>query len=274
MLAQRNCAAKKDRLFWLVVVVVSSFMMISASRPVWQIISALQMIQFPSRFCTVLCVSVAALLALGVNSTNKPISFYTGFNLASIAVAVGVCLYINLKFIEKAYHAYNPELIAQQYKKVELGADHWEYATKWVEGINRDELLQNVKQEGGSSKARVEGGGSVTALQWRPRDILLFADLPQASTLAVKQFYYPGWTAQILENRDELSVLPSSNSGLVSIRVPAGRYHVSLRLGHNQPELIGQLISAVSLALTALLTLNTYIPRWRGIREHRYFPSI
>jgi hypothetical protein len=67
-------------------------------------------------------------------------------------------------------------------------------------------------------------------------------------------FYYPGWTAYILDEDSEavqavVPIEPEGELGLITVPLPQGRHILLLRFEDTPPRRIGTGISAVSLAL-------------------------
>jgi hypothetical protein len=133
----------------------------------------------------------------------------------------------------------------------------WEasnYEEGWDGQLNKkfESLLQRVgESEGGLSKVKmVEGAGQITVNSWKPGEISLHIESPTGMKLYVSQFYYPNWTAHLIEESSSLIVQPSQPDGLISLSIPEGNHQVLLVLERGKAEDIGRLISLISIVLT------------------------
>ncbi len=96
------------------------------------------------------------------------------------------------------------------------------------------------------------GQGNLSIEQWKPRQIILQADAVSDISLTLSQFYYPGWTARLLDSSRVLAVQPSPE-GLLRVAVPKGKHEVIVTLDAGKEERAAQVISAVS-AIVALFS--------------------
>ena len=92
---------------------------------------------------------------------------------------------------------------------------------------------------------------------WAPRQIRLNISTPQAGTLTLHQYFYPGWIAQRVGLPQPLPLQPS-REGLIQIHVPSGDYQLTVTLAPLPEELAGRWISALALLATLLLA---FFPR-------------
>lgn len=65
--------------------------------------------------------------------------------------------------------------------------------------------------------------------EWAPRQIRLDIQAPEAGTLTLHQYYYPGWVARRAEQEAPLALHPSGD-GLLQITLPAGNYPLTVPL--------------------------------------------
>jgi hypothetical protein len=108
----------------------------------------------------------------------------------------------------------------------------------------------------------LEQKGKVMLKQWQARHIVLNLEIPQATTVRVSQWYFPGWRAKALGRN--LIVHPTWPEGLIEIQVPAGKYELVLRLESLWPEKLGW-----SLALVGWVVIlsGTGIDLWFSRRR-------
>ena len=256
-LALPNRDVRRELLLFAGVSALGIFMMLPVSKPIWKLTTTLQAIQFPYRFNTLVSVSAATLLALGFSSLKqhrKKVSF-----LISTVVVACVCVWILATALaaKSAFFRFNPQpqYAAHVDRVLSLSFGGWEFWPSNTAIETEERTLRRVANGELSPRARVvEGTGSIAIKDWRPRTILLSADLHTDSTIHVNQLYFPGHTAKIIGRDVSVPIHPTQPEGLVSVSLPAGNYDVSLRLEPGVYERIGQIISAVfALALLFLI---------------------
>jgi hypothetical protein len=261
LLARRNSdsTARKRAAFWMLVLLISVFMMASLSSFVWRLITPLHMIQFPFRFNTVLCVATTALVALGISSIKKYSPSASLIRWLALLMIVGWIGYAAV-WARNAYAINDPShamIYKRNARQERVGADVNEFRPRWVVSIQEpvlESLLGRIGESAdGLTKVNiVEGTGTVEVKSWKPREILLQVETPGGAVLDVSQFYFPGWTAYT-SNGLCLSVQPSKPGGLLRVAVPAGSHQILLRLNQTLPEYAGWLISAFSASLLLLI---------------------
>ena len=244
----------------MVVLILSVFMMLSLSSFVWRLITPLEMIQFPFRFSTVLCVATAALIALGISSAKKssvPARLIGGLAVLLTIVWLGYAV----RWAQNGYGTsdFSPASVRTPVRRQELlNSDVNEFRPRWVVSLQEPalELLQRRVGESadGLTKVKVvEGIGTVDVKGWKPREIEFQVDTPTGAVLQVSQFYFPGWSAYITDDPCGLKVEPSKPGGLVKVHVPSGSHRVKLLLNQTLPEYVGGLISLASAILLFLM---------------------
>jgi hypothetical protein len=116
----------------------------------------------------------------------------------------------------------------------------------------------------GAQTAFVSGAGHATIAAWAPRHIELDVAADQAGTLAIAQQSYPGWSAVITPAGEQIAVdRLRVEYGVLAVDVPAGRSHVSLRLGWTPYERLGWQVSAVSVLILLLVLFADWLKRRR-----------
>jgi hypothetical protein len=250
---------RRELSFWLAVALASVLMMFSPSRPVWQLFSTLQSIQFPWRFSPVLCLAACALIASGLASAARP----RGVSNLFCAAAAWASLLAFTSFAVYAVREARPPGAAYVLheaflKRVAERRDAPEYRPSTAASIQEgafDQLLDRLCKSGArAERACVVGGsGTVAINSWRPREVTLDVNSAEGVSLNVSQFYYPGWVAAVDERPYPLT--PSEPDGLLRLNLPGGTHHVRLRLSQSRQEIAGKIISLVTVLLLALYLL-------------------
>lgn len=253
-LSNDAAARRRQALFWCAAGGLSAFMMVPVSKPVWELVSTLQIIQFPWRFATVLSVAIAALVALGLAAIKRPYRWQNvAYAQAGWTIFVG-WLYVS---ITGAWPCFSKQISAATDP---LLRDVPEYRPHWVHA----ELESTVAKFGELPAKKVvfaQGGGTVEVASWKPRRIALLATVTNAGTMLVRQYYFPGWTAWVDGKRSKVEI--SEPDGLVQLSVAPGAHQIELRLVPTIQERLGQIISGVSLCVVVGLV----VWEWRRHRQ-------
>ncbi len=249
----------KELIFWFVTAVSSCLMMTSLSQPIWQIASPLQNIQFPWRFNVLLVVATSAVVAIGFSNLKKPFPL-------SVKLMLSIALPITLSFVPiTAYQIWRvfpalrdlPEKHAKLNKQLQLRRDAREYRTIWATDA-ADKKMEGFLEQFSLDEAQaeiVEGTGEVSVIEWKPREIILRLNSSTAVKIEVKRFYFAGLTAQTTDENEFFNLEPRIGSGLITLQVPAGQRTMAIRLERTRSEFVGQIVSAVSLLLSACVFL-------------------
>jgi hypothetical protein len=243
--------------FWISVCVLSLFLMSPVSLGMWRVVPGLELLQFPWRLNDVVCVAVAALLAMALAQFSRRLRLGEW-----VAVALGVLLLVG--WGEAYLHVWR-QYDLQQYEMarrddVALADDTLRFVwLRWT----APELYtpQALAELGQRSPAEFIGGrGAATATIFADRDIEITTTSVTGGPLLVRQFFYPGWTGRD-ETGEWLSVRPSHPEGLISITVPSGTHHVHLTLPWGYVERASWWISALSLLVCAAGLKSAARPR-------------
>jgi hypothetical protein len=247
---------KRQRTFWLIVTLTAIALMLEPSAFIWRALPPLQMIQFPYRFHLILSVSVIALLALAINSPRRPLS-------GNWRLAMGVILSLFLAQVLLTaipIHVYAtgewPRAAKQELSHaLAVAPDCFEYLPRWA-SEEYFRALQRGDPVPAQTRAEIlEGSGTVVIRDWRPRKITLATSGQSELLLTIGQYYFPGWSAQ-LDGQKGSPAKPSPGAGLLSMKVPAGRHNLVLRLRSGSAERSGGVISLIALATLAGLWLR------------------
>ncbi|MCU0550853.1 MAG: YfhO family protein [Leptolyngbya sp. Prado105] len=241
---QQSEPLKRQACFWWMIAIVTFFMMIPLSQPVWSLLPPLQRIQFPWRLNAILLVATTALITVAVHTLTLKISqrqkavfaIATVLTL-SLLLSNGVVIKQRLKphaslDLAVALKVYNEEAL--------------EYRPRWVppeqfQVSSFIQLSQRLPQNW-----EISGQGEAQIQVWKPRYIALHIDVPIETELTLKQFYYSGWTARLQDFSRLLPVQPSAE-GLLQVKVPSGSHNISVTLEAGMTERLGQMISTISL---------------------------
>lgn len=275
-----NDALRRERAAWIVVSLSTIVIMTPISGPLWRMLPLLQNVQFPFRYMAILCLAVAALMAIGFSTIpggeikdgrggrlmrRRDLALHLGLGLTLIAWVVFLAYSVRREYL---VYAVTP---AADRGRISENRDAPEYLPRWS---NRQALLRLTDARGGSAQSRFQAqvvGGSawLQIIQWQPRNIRFQVSAPQDARIRIGQLFYAGWRAQAKGDGRELTVAPSYPEGLLELNVPAGNHEIDLQLTSLWPERVGKWVTVIALVLL-LIVERLYVghPK-RGVVKNR-----
>ncbi|MEJ5237762.1 MAG: hypothetical protein WHT82_05345 [Limisphaera sp.] len=243
--ASRDRPAAAPHWLWLGWLV--TFLMLPLSRPIYSALWPLQMIQFTWRFLAPASLIWAALIANGRGDPREPRlgRVCDGVGLLSalvtlVLVSGGVISDTASQYARGPSHPPEPLRTLLDAREYLPGL-----ASPWAARDAMGDRLVVPR----SSEAAVSIQG------WKARHLQFTVNTPGATTLWVRQLYYPGWRAW-RDNTLELKVDGSGPGGAIAVELPPGNYRVDLRLTALLPERLGGWISFFTLAGLAFLAIG------------------
>jgi len=252
---------RRQLVFWAAVCGVCLGLMLPVSDLIWRQAPLLQKIQFPWRFNTVLCLGVAAIMAIGLAELGKrPRTIGVALPLAAaVFLVVWGAAYLNIwsQYEKQKSHIADRDSVG-------LAEDRLRYVwLRWTpQALYTPAGLQHL---GGEPLASFGNAADIVRVtRFRDRDIILQTQSARGGRLMVRQFYYPGWTAEDSSSR-RLEISPSQPEGLLQVQVPAGDELIHVMLPTDWVERLSRLISAASL----LAILAAFVAgAWRRRRQN------
>lgn len=251
---------QRELWWWLTACALVAFMVTAPSRFVWELLPFLQQVQFPWR---IMVVTDLALAMLGVYALDVLLRSPTRLRYQLVAVAAAVLVVIGLgdwRAFKNISLFYGPQEGILDARALKVGTDTPEYMPMWVQ-IDQSELVKRV--ESLPQVSLIAGEGSATVQRWDNRHLVFDVQLAAPATLLVKQVYVPWWQGHIegTSAGDTVALSPAPETGLLTVKAPAGHYALSLILGTPPVERTARSVSAVALAV--LLCLAFWGRRWR-----------
>lgn len=238
--------------YWLVVAVLSLGMTLPWSKPIWDLLPMLQKVQFPWRFNAVLTVAAITLFAFAATTLRTLIVHGRSYVIRSWALLLATLLLTQLAVgIEPLF--FDRLTASDVQKALQVSRSPLEYRPRWVPV---EQFSKESVNRLGASTPQVQSTPSSVRwqmIEWAPRQIHLSISTPQAGTLTLHQYYYPGWIAHVAGRSQPLPLQPSPD-GLLQIEVPAGDYPLAITLAPLPEERTGRWISTCTLLLCLLLT--------------------
>ncbi|MDD1623125.1 MAG: hypothetical protein LUQ11_16755, partial [Methylococcaceae bacterium] len=261
--------ARAATILFGIALAVSMFLITRASRPVWDSLSALQMVQFPWRFLTL--ASLASALLAGAAAAGfrfRPASpaIAWALNVALVALLAAWTLPWVRPFNCKIEPNPSASFLVWVDGKTSGGGSTGEYLPVWAQDVPGDSPLEADLVAGRpldrldrsslpeGAQAELVSSRSLTS-QWQVTS-------PKAFTASFHNFYFPGWSVRV--DNEPAPISPAPLTGLIQARLPAGKHTVSLSMDSTREQVLGSVISLVAAA--AALALSSVAANRRGAR--------
>ncbi len=270
-LALMGCAAvivrwiQQHRAQWqsayvLILLAASTLMITPLSRPLWQNIPLLPLVQFPWRFLSLQAFAGSLILAYLIPGPRQEST--TGRTLRP---ALWAAIALGLLVLGSALLPLRPErllidetdvtaerLMLYEYFTGNIGTTiRADYLPSWV---NPRPYTSEAFWQGGDKPAPLTIEGQTASAD--PRELgpaserwAIDVTSPEAM-LAFHTYYYPGWEA--LVDGQAAPIEPMSGLGYIKLRLSQGSHEVTLRLGRTRVQWVAEVISVLTVA--ALLT--------------------
>jgi hypothetical protein len=245
-------------LFFALLAGLAIFMTLPLSRPVWEIVTILQVAEFPWRMLGLANLGLAIVAGAGLRllpeAWHKP---GAALVISLQIVSVAPLLYPVTPFVHygetSLANQIDYERRSQSVGTTTLG----EYLPQTVTKPPRSSPLVDSFQQG-HNPSRLDGaslppGASATLLHQNATSHSYHLATPQAFTLRFLQFDYLGWQAYL--NDQPLEIRPEAGSGLILLDIPPGHHRLDLYFGETPLRLGAILLTGLSLITVLGLSL-------------------
>jgi hypothetical protein len=237
-------------LFFAVIAAAAAFMSLPVSRPVWEIVSILQVAEFPWRMLGLANLGLAFLAGGAV--LWLPAKLRWPLTLLCLLVqiaAVAPYLYPVIGFTRydqvTIADQINYERRSQSIGTTTLGEYLPQTVTKPPTTSPLVKVFQANQYPQRLDRSSLPDGASATLLEQTAVTHSYHLESPIAFTLRFFQFDYPGWQAQ-LDGQPAL-IQPETESGLILISIPAGRHELALRFGETPGRVFALLLTGLTV---------------------------
>jgi uncharacterized membrane protein len=233
----------RETRFWAGVTALSLVLMLPVSGGVWKILPPLQAIQFPSRFNTLVCLALAPVAALAIDSLRGSWDWRKAALAAcTLLLIIGWVVPISRSIGYQAGWA------------SQSGTANLDYLiTAWAQWTDPKLVtLRGIPPTKGGDAKVVADNASAAIEGWQPRSIQFHITSPAVTWVMVKQFYFPAWAARLTDG-GSLEIRPSSPEGLIEIQTPAGDSDIQLRLPYGSAEIAGAIFSLLGVLAAVFL---------------------
>lgn len=232
--------------FAIAALLVTTFMMTEAARPIWALGTVFNKMQFPWRLLTLHTVVLALVLGLTFEALRRKFPRPVP-QLMALSVLGGLLLANAAFYLQRM-----PGGPFEGSERRSLYVEHWDPAEYRLGDAPRAAAFF------GAGRDRVvilEGRGRVAVQRFEPRQIELAVQASTPMRFALRQFAYTGWSYQIDGSPWLQAESLARPVAVVAISVPAGDSRVRVRLTPTLPERLGWFTSCAGVLVAAIFAL-------------------
>ena len=266
-------------LFFSALALGAAFMSIAASRRVWEIVSILQVAEFPWRMLGLANLGLAVLAGQAVLlAPSKWRQLAAGICIAALLLAVAPYLYPVVPFSRfgtpTIAHQINYERSSQSIGTTTLG----EYLPQTVSVPPATSPLVESYQSGHIpdrlDRASLPTGGQATLLEQTAVTHRYQLNSPADFTLRLFHFNFPGWQANLDDN--PLNITTEAETGLMLLDIPAGQHTLTIHFGETSIRALANGLTAVTILalLTISIVLKLQQKKTRSEKVHFFTPKL
>jgi hypothetical protein len=261
----------RERLL-LVAACASFFLMLPWAAPVWKAVPQLAVLQFPFRFCAILTVAAAGLLAAAVDHCLRHRTPCEGrpspmaVSLVTLTlIGAGILTWgVVRRYTSPSTVQVDVTRGVDKMYRTYVSPKHLEAFAKML-GTTPDSYDVTSTSVQGQVSAECEGSrGTVEVLALRPDAFRVSAKCAAGTRVRIGQLYSPLWRAASTAGSSSGPVLDSSPDGLIEVSLDAGQRDFELVFDTGWPERYGAILTAVSL----LVAVGGFaFAGWSGMRK-------
>lgn len=264
MLLLNRLRARWQVLFFAISAGFVLFMMLSASQPVWELVSFLPYFQFPWRLLGAAAMFLAILGAAGFDGLLRAIpALRIGLRPAwATAIAVLAPMVLALPLSQPAPWADFGDVNTLRMSLIE-NSGRWlgttstaDYVPATVDmlPVRRGEVIGPIAEGRPPDRVNYEAmpeGASVVAEVIRPLKTRYHVIAPKQFRLRLYQFDFPGWHVRV-DGTPAVTEL-AQPEGFIVVLVPEGEHVVEVVFGNTSARTLAWLITAAALIIATIL---------------------
>lgn len=247
---------KKEAGFWMVIMVLALFCTSSLSKPIWELITILQVTQFPYRILSVITIACVAIISITLSKGAKEWWW--------LLICLGAIYIFNVDYALSERYRYTPDHTdpnkIEYMKRVKTLYDNDTAVSHEYLPMTTDVRWQQYDQVEVFAKICSEktkiitGNADINVTGWQSRNITLSVNVISEAKIQVAQLYYPYWRVTDANN-ESYQITPAKSTGLIRFTLPPGQHQLKLTLEDSPAEKAGKIISlsAVLLLLGSVL---------------------
>jgi hypothetical protein len=251
----RRKALSSSRAYALAMLALSTLLITPLSRPIWDRVPLLALVQFPWRLLSVQAFATSLVIGELLPETRRAGISQGGLALTSLALVGSAVLGLKPEYLHITDAEVTREkLMLYEYLSTNIGTTvSQEYLPIWVHP--RPFSAGPLLERGAKVQPMVRGGQLADGvLLWRKphaEEWRVVVDSPQAEVLFTTH-YFPGWQGYVDGARAE--TYPVEGLGYLALRVPQGEHRVLLRFERTPLRALAEGASlAAALCLLGLM---------------------
>lgn len=239
----------RTRLF-IILSLVTLFFITPLSSFVWDIASFGKKVQFAWRLNAILCVALLPVI-VGIIDASR----FDPFGRWKFSLAIGGFLVL-FTLVFTVWTTLNPESFDRDLTRQRIAhrGGMAEFTPIYAQRYSINPHNKNPNNRDWPKAEIISGTAETKVLGWKPGYLHIRIHVRSPSSVAIGQFYFPGWNLQ-LDGNCCLSLRWSPDDGRILVDLSEGVHDVELTLKPTRMERVGQVISGVALASLLLLVI-------------------
>jgi len=251
---------RRENKFLFIIIIISAFTLmlfifftLSISTPLWDLSPLSRPIQFPSRLVGPASLFLALLAGYGA-ITIKDLTRQSEPLIANIVIASFFFFSLSWTYHNRFQSLPNTvepaDIIRYEIATGQIGTTTMgEFLPVWVtETPAPDSLLAHYANDSIPNRlAALPEGVTCQAVNVKLNEEEVKCESLKDFRLTFNRFYFPSWVAS-LDNKS-VDITPSQPQGLITLNVPSGQHTIKIFLQPTLPQVVGALISLLSLVL-------------------------
>jgi len=235
---------KKNKLWiltagFLIIFMISLFLVEKSSMPVWEKISIIQKFQFPWRFLSVTVFAGSVLGALVVSLFNKKNKI-----MLTLVLTLAI-LFLNKDYWHAAYFFDKPEIFYTSINS--RTTDTGESAPIWS---------VRFMEEKPKAPIEVIDGKALVTQEKRTITLRKYKIISNASVgLRENTLYFPGWHVLVNGRETDIQFQDANSRGLITFNVPKGTSNVEIKFTETKLRHIADIISIITFAFLIIAAI-------------------
>ncbi len=264
----KDASIRNEWFFWIAVATLCIVMRLEVTKPLWTSNDILPIIQFPWRLLGVLQIPIALLTGLTITMVRpRVVQVMSAVALMVILIVVHVPHRTNL-LLEYSFDAQTAQY------NMAINAYYDAIRGTIIEG-HRDDLASQEFRPLWAERSMTldtttvvedaippqEAERTVQLLAAHPYHFQMAVESAAPFVLRLASYFFPGWAA-ILDGGERLTTYPSTNLGLLTVDMPAGKHTVDVVWLGTPVQFWSGLISQIAFFLLCLASFW-----WRRLRR-------
>jgi hypothetical protein len=264
--SERSRRAPVLILFFALVAAAAVFLTLPVSRPVWDMITLLQLAEFPWRWLGLANLGLAFLAGAAMLLLPAKVRrFATILCLLIQIVAVAPYLYPVTPFAQYGQSTTIADQIDYERRSQSIGTTGLsEYLPQTVSQPPTTSPLVETFQAGQLperlDRDSLPSGAIATLLKQDAVTHIYDLDSPVDFTLRLFHYDYPGWRAWL--DDQPVNISPEPDTGFMLINIPAGQYTLKVRFGETPGRMVAMFISGLTVIGLVIARVS-----WRSINK-------